>query len=536
MVRYLDVSRPTSPFPLPSPLRILVVIASPRGLAGLDLRRERTNIESAWGRNKNVEVVFLQEATLGALREELLEAPIHVLHFMGHGGFDDRSGEGVLYFVGPDGGRQPISGHVLASKLKDFKTLRLVFLNACNTAKTAGKAGVNPFAGVASALVLSGIPAVVAMQLPISDRAAIAFSRSFYQRLSAGEPVDTAVAEGRQAVHSEDSATTEWATPVLFLRTPDGALFNRSAGPVAAPRVGVATPAATARPGLLGGAASTAGSSLLGGGTPPRKGSGRKLLVGAVALAVAVSIVGTVIKLSLHSSSSQPQDTSVSALTNSDTPSGAPTPSLPKATPAKSTTSVLQEQAPMTVKRAEPVPTLVLEINQDFRTSIQDFIGRVSKVEIRGDRMRWYFQFFNKADKDYELGFNYKDTYIANESGERYGVIEGEDTFDINESDRWTVQQGVRLDRWIDFPAPKPGEKTFTVRLVSHNIYYSYAPQFPTLTVSLPPTLFMVAPGWASWGLMSFRGRGECTAVSDENKENPTTYTSVAPSEAFAER
>ena len=73
-------------------------------------------------------------------------------------------------------------------------------------------------ANVASSLVLGGMPAVVAMQLPISDQAAITFSRTFYQCLAAGEPVDAAVAEGRQAIHSENPAAFEWATPILFLR------------------------------------------------------------------------------------------------------------------------------------------------------------------------------------------------------------------------------------------------------------------------------------------------------------------------------
>jgi hypothetical protein len=40
-----------------------------------------------------------------------------------------------------------------------------------------------------------------------------------------GDPVDVAVAEGRQAVHSAASMSFEWATPVLFMRTPNGELY-----------------------------------------------------------------------------------------------------------------------------------------------------------------------------------------------------------------------------------------------------------------------------------------------------------------------
>ena len=64
------------------------------------------------------------------------------------------------------------------------------------------------------------------MQIPISDTAAIAFSGMFYQRLAAGDPIDTATVEGRMAVHLKDPDSQEWATPVPFLRTQDGRLFD----------------------------------------------------------------------------------------------------------------------------------------------------------------------------------------------------------------------------------------------------------------------------------------------------------------------
>ncbi len=72
---------------------------------------------------------------------------------------------------------------------------------------------------------LGGVPAVVAMQRPISDRAAIGFSTAFYRHLARGDSLDIALTEGRQAIHSVRSDTCEWATPVLFLRLPEGNVF-----------------------------------------------------------------------------------------------------------------------------------------------------------------------------------------------------------------------------------------------------------------------------------------------------------------------
>ena len=112
----------------------------------------------------------------------------------------------------------------MADLVRDFTSLRLVFLNACRTAELSD--AVDPFAGLAAALVMAGVPAVLGMQIPISDAAAIAFSGAFYQRLAAGDPIDTATVEGRMAVHLKDPDSQEWATPVLFLRSQDGHLFD----------------------------------------------------------------------------------------------------------------------------------------------------------------------------------------------------------------------------------------------------------------------------------------------------------------------
>ena len=42
---------------------------------------------------------------------------------------------------------------------------------------------------------MSGVPAVIAMREPISDEAALAFSRVLDDRLAAGDPVEPALAE-----------------------------------------------------------------------------------------------------------------------------------------------------------------------------------------------------------------------------------------------------------------------------------------------------------------------------------------------------
>jgi Tfp pilus assembly protein PilF len=288
VVRYLDVPQPAELPPVPLPLRVIVVMANPAGTPPLDLDRERKAMTAVWRRHPAVEMTFLPEepgsrATPQALRRALLERECHVLHFMGHGGFDRKSGEGTLFFETGNGAADPVSGEELAELLQDFESLRLVVVNACHSAEATDEAGRNPFTGVATALVRHGIPAVVAMQTAISDRAAIAFSRELYHRLAAGDPIDLAVVEGRRAI-GRPGRSDEWGTPVLFLRARECRLFAEPAGDraeVERPPSWSWSPVGTA---YL--AAGVAGLALLAG-------LGWLLLAGEPALRSALTVIGS---------------------------------------------------------------------------------------------------------------------------------------------------------------------------------------------------------------------------------------------------
>jgi hypothetical protein len=207
------------------PLRILLVSAPDPEAGGLDLEGETEELQAILGRNPDIEVSNLDHPDSHGLRRALNRESFHVLHFMGHGVFEAETGEGALLFRDPAGAREVVSGRHLATKLKDFPSVRLVVLNACDTARSSQTSGHDPFSGVASALVLAGVPAVVAMQTPIDDASAIAFSTAFYERLAQGLGVDEALSEGRQALYSLAAEGIAWAIPVLFLRAPSGILF-----------------------------------------------------------------------------------------------------------------------------------------------------------------------------------------------------------------------------------------------------------------------------------------------------------------------
>jgi formylglycine-generating enzyme required for sulfatase activity len=149
--------------------------------------------------------------------------PWHILHFIGHGSFDPLSDEGYIVLETERGEPDRLPATQLARLLADHRSLRLVVLNSCEGAQ-GGNTDI--FSSTASLLVRHGLPAVLAMQYEITDRAAIEFARGFYEALADGLPVDAATAEARKAVSLGLTNTVEWGTPVLYMRALDGVLFK----------------------------------------------------------------------------------------------------------------------------------------------------------------------------------------------------------------------------------------------------------------------------------------------------------------------
>jgi hypothetical protein len=222
ILRHMRLPLPGSR-PLPArPIRLLTVLSQPKAMTQLSLEAEGEKIASTLGALPGVEVVPLHNPTIETLRETLLQQDFQILHFMGHGGFEEHSGQGALFFTDVGGAAVPVSGSLLASHLAGMDSLRLVFINACETARSSA---VAPFAGVATALLRAGLPAVIAMQRPIGDDAALELSRTVYRRLAAGDPIDAAMTEGRLAIARDHGSLLEWGTPVLFSRAEDGRIF-----------------------------------------------------------------------------------------------------------------------------------------------------------------------------------------------------------------------------------------------------------------------------------------------------------------------
>jgi tetratricopeptide (TPR) repeat protein len=206
------------------PLRILVVIAGPEDQAELNVERELAVITDALDdaqREGLVTLEVLDYATLPALQDTLSRGDYHVLHYTGHGAYDEAAGQGHLCFENEVGETAPVSADDLRPLLIGERDLRLVVLSACQSAQTGG---LDAFGGVATGLLQADLPAVLAMQFSILDSSAIDLARVLYTELARGRTPAQALQRVRLAMRNLDKQREsqyrrfDWGVPALYLR------------------------------------------------------------------------------------------------------------------------------------------------------------------------------------------------------------------------------------------------------------------------------------------------------------------------------
>ena len=249
------------------PLRLLVAIASPEtaGAELLDYEAELARIIAAVEparRRGEAYVRVLNEGSLAAIYAALSQDPegFHVLHLSCHA----RPGE--LLLETPDGQPDPVTAQrLLAEGVPAGADLPVVVLSGCSTGLAARQERLHPgaaapgqadpggqrlkqdngqdegegvLASFAAQLVGAGVPQVLAMQAPVTDRYATTLAGEFYQRLATDASPDPLLAlAGARRVAERDRqklppgsplrGPAEWATPALTGRALRLPLFHR---------------------------------------------------------------------------------------------------------------------------------------------------------------------------------------------------------------------------------------------------------------------------------------------------------------------
>ncbi|MCC6905594.1 MAG: CHAT domain-containing protein [Anaerolineae bacterium] len=116
---------------------------------------------------------------------------------------------GVLAFVTPQDTVRWIPASEFGSVLFN-SSVKLALLLACESGRVGSQ---SVFSGLASGLVLAGVPAVLGMQYPVLDDFANAFAREFYGELTRSGDLLAAVRIARRM-----NMLGAWYSPVLYLR------------------------------------------------------------------------------------------------------------------------------------------------------------------------------------------------------------------------------------------------------------------------------------------------------------------------------
>ena len=225
LIRHIP-STDAEPLAIVPPLKVLVLVSSPDGLATLDVEAERRKLSQALAEpiaDGRIQLSWLMQATWENVQDEMLSGTWHVLHFIGHGDYDRRTDQGVIALVADDGGIHLVEADRLAGLLNEARpTPRLVVLNSCQS----GRSGTQDlFSSTAATLVRRGINAVAAMQFSISDAGATKFARGLYSALASGRSIGDAIGSGRVGLLSTPGSL-EWVTPVLYVRGDTSTLFT----------------------------------------------------------------------------------------------------------------------------------------------------------------------------------------------------------------------------------------------------------------------------------------------------------------------
>lgn len=240
-------------------LRVLVAIADPSNYPDLNRAAYVEALKAVFSELQTsgaIEVEFLPRATCAGLIRRLRSGTFHVLHLLGYTALDAETRQAALLLEEENGLARRMSGADLASLLRreDLNramgepwALRLVIINEC-------RASTGAFSSYALQLALdiadAGVPALIAMQYPLSLDNTAAFTAECYGALTRGLPLDAAVALGRAGIAgfraqssstpaetaadqpaatapvAPATATAEWAAPALVCRIDDSQLIE----------------------------------------------------------------------------------------------------------------------------------------------------------------------------------------------------------------------------------------------------------------------------------------------------------------------
>ena len=233
------------------PVRILMVVSRPKDAGFIDPRSSaRPLLDAVDQLGDRAVVEFLRPPTLAALSRRLRDTKlpmVHVVHFDGHGVYDQAAGLGVLLFESENYKKHLVDSDKLGTLLNETG-IPLMILDACQSGQPDES---NPFGSVASRLIESGVGGVVAMNYSVLVETSKRLVRYFYQGLAEGRTVSSALDAARLELLADSGRVKlyrpgnveetidlqDWFVPALYQQSQEIRPFSpQAASPKAGPK------------------------------------------------------------------------------------------------------------------------------------------------------------------------------------------------------------------------------------------------------------------------------------------------------------
>jgi len=230
-------SRPKAP-----PLQVYCIIAVPSTKA---YEKQRTRLKAAlkgtMEYSLSIQPEIAERWDLDTVRDRLGQAPHpHIVHFVGVCRRSREDGGVRLEICLDDGKNKPrwvgtgalVDLFARNSSLPAEDRVRLAVLHLGEPSPLEFEV---TFERLAPLLIQKGIPAVLAMQYPLTGIYAESFIRHLYEKIAEGKTIEAAVQWARSALYMDWEEDVAFSSPVLYMQSTDSQLLpDADAMPAAA--------------------------------------------------------------------------------------------------------------------------------------------------------------------------------------------------------------------------------------------------------------------------------------------------------------
>lgn len=211
------------------PLKILFISAGTKNISSdKEIDELQKRISQQAGRLKlklEVKIISTTQATYDAVRKQLEKCSYHIVHYAGHGTYNDTTGEDSglrLRRKENSEDRVTLTARDIANLMAASET-HLFYLNTCVGAWTGSDLLLRnyDYLGVMDAIARAGVPYVLGFRWYVTDSGSRRFAAHFYNYLFQQPLVpERAVWYARQQIYMEKGNDETWMSPILVAQNP----------------------------------------------------------------------------------------------------------------------------------------------------------------------------------------------------------------------------------------------------------------------------------------------------------------------------